>query len=171
MQASDLVVQAVDLLNNDKSLTAADKDAVHALINTCEDDALRDTKAALVALQSIRDNYSDGLQKSLNNLHAEGYDGAPLHDVDSDGVSAAQQTALADIRQVTNQAVVDQMAKVRAAQEALSKAAADLYARTALARPKARPPVPDCPSSGTISRAPSTTSDKFPTTTTSTPGR
>jgi hypothetical protein len=34
---------------------------------------------------------------------------------------------LADIRQVTNQAVVDQMAKVRAAQEALNKAAADLY--------------------------------------------
>lgn len=124
---SDLVVQAVDLLNNDKSLTAADKDAVHALINTCEDDALRDTKAALVALQAIRDGYSDGLQISLNNLHAEGYDGTPLHDIDSDGVSAAQQTALADIRQVTNQAVVDQMAKVRAAQEAVSKAAKDLY--------------------------------------------
>lgn len=124
---SDLVVQAVDLLNNDKSLTAADKDAVHALINTCEDDALRDTKAALVALQAIRDGYSDGLQISLNNLHAEGYDGTPLHDIDSDGVSAAQQTALADIRRVTNQAVVDQMAKVRAAQEAVSKAAKDLY--------------------------------------------
>lgn len=127
---SDLIVQAVNLLNNDKSLTAADRDAVHAFIDTCEEDALRDTKAALAALQSIRNGYSDGLQKSLNSLHAEGYDGAPLHGADADGVappSPAQQAALADIRQVTNQAVVDQMAKVRAAQEALDKAAADLY--------------------------------------------
>ncbi|OBB96607.1 hypothetical protein [Mycobacterium sp. 852002-40037_SCH5390672] len=127
---SDSVADAVNLLNNDKSLTAADKDAVHAFINTCEDDALRDTKSALAALQSIRNGYSDGLQKSLNNLHAEGYDGAPLHGADADGVapaSPAQQAALADIRQVTNQAVVDQMAKVRAAQDAINKAMADVY--------------------------------------------
>jgi hypothetical protein len=127
---SDSVAQAVNLLSNDKRLSAADKEAVHAFINTCEDDALRDTKAALAALQSIRDGYSDGLQKSLNSLHADGYDGAPLHGADVDSVappSPAQQAALADIRQVTNQAVVDQMAKVRAAQEALNKAAADLY--------------------------------------------
>lgn len=127
---SDLVTQAVALLNNDKSLSAGEKDALHALINTCEDDALRDTKAALAALQSIRNGYSGGLEKSLNNLHAEGYDGAPLHAADADGVappSPAQLAALADIRQATNQAVVDQMAKVRAAQEALNKAAADLY--------------------------------------------
>ncbi|HEX5256407.1 MAG TPA: glycohydrolase toxin TNT-related protein [Mycobacterium sp.] len=127
---SDSVVQAANLLNNDKSLSAADKEAVHAFINTCEDDALRDTRAALADLQSIRNGYSDGLQKSLNSLHAEGYDGAPLHGADADSVGPpppAQQAALADIRQVTNQAVVDQMAKVRAAQEALNKAAADLY--------------------------------------------
>lgn len=127
---SDLIGQAVALLDNDKSLSAGEREALHALINTCEDDALRDTKSALAALQSIRNGYSDGLQKSLNALHAEGYDGAPLHGADADGValpSPAQQAALADIRQATNQAVVDQMAKVRAAQEALSKAAADLY--------------------------------------------
>ncbi|OMB91028.1 hypothetical protein [Mycobacterium colombiense] len=127
---SDLVVQAVNLLNNDKSLTAADKDALHAFINTCEDDALRDTKAALAALQTIRNDYSDGLQKSLNSLHAEGYDGAPLHGADADGVappSPAQQAALAEIRQVTKQAVADQLAKVRAARDALNKAAADAY--------------------------------------------
>ncbi|TAM62943.1 hypothetical protein [Mycobacterium sp.] len=127
---SDLVTQAVALLNNDKSLSAGEKDALHTLINTCEDDALRDTKAALAALQSIRNGYSDGLRNSLNSLHAEGYDGAPLHGVDGDGVappSPTQQAALAELRQVTNQAVVDQMAKVRAAQEALNKATADLY--------------------------------------------
>lgn len=127
---SDSVVQAVNLLNNDKSLTAADKDAVHAFINTCEDDAVRDTKAALAALQSIRNGYSDGLKKSLDSLHAEGYDGAPLHGADADGVappSPAQQAALAEIRQVTKQAVADQLAKVRAARDALNKAAADAY--------------------------------------------
>lgn len=126
---SDPVVHAVALLS-DPSLSAADKDAVHAFINTCEDDALRDTKAALAALQSIRNGYSDGLQRSLTNLHAEGYDGAPLHGADADGIappSPDQQAALADIRQATKRAVADQLAKVRAARDALNKAAADLY--------------------------------------------
>jgi hypothetical protein len=129
-QISDFVVQAVDMLNSDKSLSAADKQALHAFINTCEDDAVRDTKEALVALQGIRNGYSDCLQNSLENLHTEGYDGAPLHGVDADGVpepTAAQRDALDRIRQITDQAVVDQMAKVRAAQQALNKAMADLY--------------------------------------------
>lgn len=128
---SDLIGQAVALLNNDKSLSAADQEALHGIINTCEDDALRDTKDAVAALQSIRNGYSDALQKSLNSLHAEGYDGAPLHGADADGVapaSPAQQAALDDIRRATNQAVLDQMAKVRAAQRALDKAMADVYA-------------------------------------------
>ncbi|WP_044487950.1 putative alpha/beta hydrolase [Mycobacterium colombiense] len=127
---SDSVVQAVNLLNNDKSLTAADRDAVHAFIDTCEEDALRDTKAALAALQAIRNGYADGLQKSLDSLHAEGYDGAPLHGADADGVappSPAQQAALGEIRQVITQAVADQLAKVRAARDALNKAAAEAY--------------------------------------------
>jgi len=129
-QISDLVVQAVNMLNTDKSLTAADQQALHAFIDTCEDDALRDTKEALVALQGIRNGYADGLQKSTNNLHTEGYDGAPLHGVDADGVpepTAAQRDALDRIQQITDQAVVDQMGKVRAAQQALNKAMADLY--------------------------------------------
>jgi hypothetical protein len=129
-QISDFVVQAVNMLNNDKTLSAADKEALHAFINTCEDDAVRDTKEALVALQGVRNGYSDGLQKSLDNLHTEGYDGAPLHGVDADGVpepTAAQRDALNRIRQITDQAVVDQMGKVRAAQQALNKAMADLY--------------------------------------------
>ncbi len=128
-QISDEVSHADDMLKHE-NLSAADKDAVHAFINTCEDDALRDTKQALAHLQSIRNGYADGLQKSLNNLHTEGYDGAPLHGVDSDGVpepSAEQQRALAAIRQITDQAVRDQMVKVRAAKAALDKAMADLY--------------------------------------------
>ncbi|WP_322858245.1 hypothetical protein U8D42_21845 [Mycobacterium europaeum] len=129
-EISGLIRQAVAMLQ-DKSLSAADVDALHGLINTCESDALRDTKAALAQLHSIRDGYAGCLQKSLDSLHTDGYDGAPLHGIDSDGVappSDDQQKALANIRRITDQAVVDQMGKVRAAQAALDKAIADLYA-------------------------------------------
>ena len=129
-EISGLIRQAVTMLQ-DRSLSAADTDALHGLINTCESDALRDTKAALAQLQSMRDGYAGCLQKSLDNLHTDGYDGAPLHGIDSDGVappSDAQQNAPANIRRITDQAVLDQMAKVRAAQAALDKAIADLYA-------------------------------------------
>ena len=129
-ELSNLLCQAAAMLQ-DKSLSAADVDALHAFIRTCESDALRDTKAALAQLQSIRNSYSGCLQKSLDSLHTDGYDAAPLHGLDSDGVappSDAQQTALANIRRITDQAVVDQMGKVRAAQAALDKAMGDLYA-------------------------------------------
>jgi hypothetical protein len=128
-EISDLVVHADDMLKHD-NLSAAEQDTLHAFIDTCEDDALRDTKEALAQLLSIRNGYADGLQKSLNNLHTDGYDGAPLHGLDSDGVpqpSAEQQRVLDGIRQITDQAVVDQMGKVRAAKDALDKAMADLY--------------------------------------------
>ena len=129
-ELSNLLCQAAAMLQ-DKSLSAADVDALHAFIRTCESDALRDTKAALAQLQSIRNSYSGCLQKSLDSLHTDGYDAAPLHGLDSEGVappSDAQQTALANIRRITDQAVVDQMGKVRAAQAALDKAMGDLYA-------------------------------------------
>jgi Tuberculosis necrotizing toxin len=129
-ELSNLLCQAAAMLQ-DKTLSAADVDALHAFISTCEGDALRDTKAALAQLQSIRNGYSGCLQQSLDSLHTDGYDAAPLHGLDSDGTappSDAQQTALANIRRITDQAVVDQMGKVRAAQAALDKAMADLYA-------------------------------------------
>ncbi|UXA09158.1 hypothetical protein KXD96_03420 [Mycobacterium sp. SMC-2] len=129
-EISNLISQAAAMLK-DPYLSAADVDALQALIRTCESDAVRDTRDALAQLQSIRDGYSGSLQKSLDGLHTDGYNGAPLHGVDSDGVappSDAQQTALANIRRITDQAVLDQMGKVRAAQLALDKAMADLYA-------------------------------------------
>ncbi|KKC05549.1 TNT domain-containing protein [Mycobacterium nebraskense] len=129
-ELSNLLCQAAAMLN-DPHLSAADAEALHAFVRTCESDALRDTKAALAQLQSIRNGYSGSLQKSLDSLHTDGYDGAPLHGLDGDGVSPpsdAQQTALANIRRITDQAVVDQMGRVRAAQAALDKAMADLYA-------------------------------------------
>jgi Hydrolase N-terminal helical domain/Tuberculosis necrotizing toxin len=128
-QLDNFIGQAVEM-EKDPSLSAADRDALNAFITTCEDDAIRDTKAALGQLQSIRNGYSDDLQKSLSDLRTEGYDPAPLHDVDADASApptGLQISELAAIRQATNRAVVDQMGKIRAAQDALNKAMADLY--------------------------------------------
>lgn len=124
-----LIGQAVEM-EQDPHLSAEDKHTLDALIRNCERDAIDDTKAALVQLNSIRNGYADGLHNSLGNLRTEGYDPQALHDVDADGSpkpSELQLQALADLRRITDQAVVDQMGKVRAAQEALNKAMADLY--------------------------------------------
>ncbi|MGD1256032.1 TNT domain-containing protein [Mycobacterium seoulense] len=125
-----LIGQAVAMEQAD-NVSAEDRHILDALIRNCERDAIDDTKAALAQLNSIRNGYSDGLRNSLSNLRTDGYDPASLHDVDADGSpkpTEAQTRALADLRRITDQAVVDQMGKVRAAQEALNRAMADLYA-------------------------------------------
>ncbi|OBH31401.1 hypothetical protein A9X03_07385 [Mycobacterium sp. E1715] len=125
----DLIGQAV-AMERSGNLSAEDRHTLDALIRNCERDAIDDTKAALAQLNSIRNGYSDGLRNSLTNLRIEGYDPARLHDLDADGSpkpTEAQLQALADLRRSTDQAVVDQMGKVRAAQDALNKAMADLY--------------------------------------------
>lgn len=125
----DLIGQAV-AMEQAGNLSAEDRHTLDTLIHNCESDAIDDTKAALAQLHSIRNGYSDGLRNSLSNLRTDGYDPASLHDVDADGSpkpTEAQLQALADLRRITDKAVVDQMGKVRAAQEALNKAMADLY--------------------------------------------
>ncbi|OBG57981.1 hypothetical protein [Mycobacterium sp. E3339] len=125
----DLIGQAV-AMEQSGNLSAEDKHTLDVLIHNCERDAIDDTKAALAHLNSIRNGYADGLHNSLGNLRTEGYDPARLHDFDADGSpkpTEAQLQALTDLRRITDQAVVDQMGKVRAAQDALNKAMADLY--------------------------------------------
>lgn len=124
-----LIGQAVEMEQNGH-LSAEEKNTLDALIRGCERDAIDDTKAALAQLNSIRNKYADGLHNALGSLRTEGYDPAALHDVDADGSpkpTEQQLQALAELRRMTDQAVVDQMGKVRAAQEALNKAMADLY--------------------------------------------
>ena len=65
-----------------RDLTAADIDALEALIARCEDDAIRDTKAALGQLQTTRDGYSNTLQNALGALHGDGYDPAAIQAVE-----------------------------------------------------------------------------------------
>ena len=72
-ELDNLIGQAVEL-EKDRSLSAADKDALNALITECEDDAVDDTKAALGQLQSTRNGYAATLQSSMASLHTEGYD-------------------------------------------------------------------------------------------------
>jgi hypothetical protein len=125
----DLIGQALDR-EKAADVTAEEKPELDALIGACEEDAIKDTQATLEQIQSTRNGYSDQLQKSLNNLRTEGYDPTVIHGLDSDvppAPSGLQSGELADIRQVTNQAVVDQMGKVRAAQDALNKALATIY--------------------------------------------
>jgi Hydrolase N-terminal helical domain len=127
----DLIGQALDR-EKDVHVTAEEISELDAFVGACEEDAIKDTQAALGQIESTRNGYTDSLQKSLNNLRTEGYDPAAIHGLDSDvgpAPSGLQSGELAGIRQVTNHAVVDQMGKVRAAHDALNKALATLYTK------------------------------------------
>jgi hypothetical protein len=120
----DLIGQALDR-EKDGHVTAEETLQLDAFIGAREEDAIKDTQSTLGQIRSTRNAYIDCLQKSLNNLRTEGYDPAAIHGVDSDvspAPSGLQTGELADIRQVINQAVVDQMGKVRAAHDAINKA-------------------------------------------------
>ncbi|MDA3660377.1 hypothetical protein, partial [Mycobacterium xenopi] len=135
----DRRIGAAEELDRTGNLSAADQEAVDQLINSLELQAIDDTKSTLAQLQSIRAGYSDYLQKSLTNLRTDGYDPTAIQGLDADktkdqvpdGIppSGLEAGELADIKRVTNQAVVDQMAKVRAAQKAIDHALATAYTK------------------------------------------
>ncbi|KZS58377.1 alpha/beta hydrolase [Mycobacterium ostraviense] len=81
-QLDNQIGQAVEL-EKDIHLTNADRAALDALISALEDQAIADTKSALGQLQSIRNGYSDTLQKSLNTLRSDGYDPAGIQALDA----------------------------------------------------------------------------------------
>lgn len=72
-ELDNLIGQAVET-EKKPQLGADDRAALDAFIHACEDDAVRDTRAALGQVQSIRDGYSGSLQNSLATLRADGYD-------------------------------------------------------------------------------------------------
>jgi hypothetical protein len=82
LQELDDLIGEADDMEDDEDLTAADIDALEALIARCEDDAIRDTKAALGQLQTTRDGYSNTLQNALGALHGDGYDPATIQAVE-----------------------------------------------------------------------------------------
>jgi hypothetical protein len=80
-ELDDMIGQAVDM-EKDPKLTTDDRNALNAFINTCEDDAVEVTKRALDHLHSIRNGYSQILQKGQSNLATDGYDPARVWGVD-----------------------------------------------------------------------------------------
>jgi hypothetical protein len=142
----DWIGQAEDLIKQDEQLLAQaeddddiceledDIDRLQQYITNCEHEAIDDTKATLQGLEQIRDQYADGLKKAKANLRTDGLDPNSIYAMDGEAPkpgdvppSGFDAPELADLNRVMNQAVVDQMAKVRAAQKAVDDAAKATY--------------------------------------------
>ena len=142
----DWIGQADDMIKQDQNLLAQaeddddiceledDIDRLEQYINDCEREAIDDTKATLQQLERIRDEYTDGLKRAQANLRTDGFDPNAIEALDGEGLAAgdippsgSEASELADLRRVTNQAVVDQMATVRAAQKAVDDAMGAAY--------------------------------------------
>ena len=134
-QLDDWIGQADTMIKQDQNLLAQvddedDIDRLEQYINDCEREAIDDTKSTLQWLEQIRDQYAGGLKKAKANLRTDGYDPNALLALDGEGhqpgdmpPSGLESQQLIDIRRVMNQAVVDQIAKVLAAQKAIDDAA------------------------------------------------
>lgn len=73
-------------LEDSGDLTPAAEDLVEDHIADLVDEAISETKSAVAQLKSIRNGYSDNLQKSLATLRVQdGYDPAPIQGIDDDG--------------------------------------------------------------------------------------
>jgi hypothetical protein len=138
-QAEDLIKQDEQLLaqaqdDDDVSDIEDDIDRLQQYITDCEHEAIDDTKATLRGLEHIRDQYADGLKKAKAHLRTDGLDPNSIYGMDGEArkpgdvpPSAFDAPELADLNHVLNQAVIDQMAKVRAAQKAVDDAAKAAY--------------------------------------------
>ncbi|MEB3982587.1 alpha/beta hydrolase [Mycobacterium sp. 663a-19] len=82
-QLDDELGQAVEQ-EKDARLTAGDRAALDALISQLEQEAIDDTKSALGQLVSLRDGYSDYLQRATATLRVDGYDAAPVQGLDAE---------------------------------------------------------------------------------------
>ncbi|OBI36265.1 hypothetical protein A5709_16870 [Mycobacterium sp. E1386] len=85
LQLLDKIIGAATQDLQDPALDAKSRSELQSLINDAKADAVDDTRNALHQLNSIRNGYSTTLQKSLGNLHAEGFDPKPLAPVDAQG--------------------------------------------------------------------------------------
>ncbi|WP_204802673.1 hypothetical protein [Mycobacterium riyadhense] len=76
--------EALDL-ENSGHLSAVERSIIDQRTSALEHQAIGDTNATLVQIQSTRTGYSDYLQKSLATLRVDGYDQAPIGDLDASG--------------------------------------------------------------------------------------
>jgi hypothetical protein len=122
-----LEIQLQDIDNRIGMYRQADLD-----ISELEQVAIDDTAGILHQIEKLRDDYAATLQASTTKLLSDGYDRPPLHGPLSPAPTAPDdRSAFEDLIRANNQAVLDAMARVRAAQKALDDAAAKAYAHGA----------------------------------------
>jgi pimeloyl-ACP methyl ester carboxylesterase len=95
-QLDNEIGQALDLEKNGH-LTAAEKSLVDQHITDLENEAIADTKSALGQLESLRNGYSDCLQKSLATLRTDGYDPEVIQGVDAQVQIPPPDTSAEDV--------------------------------------------------------------------------
>lgn len=94
--------------------------------------AIDDTAGILHQIEKLRGDYAATLQASTTKLLSHGYDPAPLHGPLSPAPAVpGDQSAFDDLLRANDQAVLEAMARVRAAQKELDDAAAKAYAHGA----------------------------------------
>ncbi|OMC14952.1 alpha/beta hydrolase [Mycobacterium sp. SP-6446] len=81
-QLDNEIGQAVEAEKNPK-LTAADRSALDALITQLEQEAIDDTKSTLGQVGSLRDGYSEYLQRATATLRTDGYESDLLQALDA----------------------------------------------------------------------------------------
>ncbi|MGC2654961.1 MAG: hypothetical protein WA317_15520, partial [Mycobacterium sp.] len=144
----DWIDWAEDRVEQDeKAIAESDDDEIAELrddeawckdgITACEKEAVEDTKATLHAVTQVRENYSNALQGAEKNLRVEGFNPAAIQALDADAPAdqlpgqvprtGLESGQLNDLQRATDQAVIDQMGKVRAAQDEMNAALRDIY--------------------------------------------
>ncbi len=127
--------RAIAASNDDDEIAELEEDEERCRdgITDCEREAVEDTKATLQQVTQVRETYSKALQGAETNLHAEGFNPVAIQALDADAPedqlpgqvpqTGLESVQLNDLQRATDQAVIDQMARVRAAQKAINDAA------------------------------------------------
>ncbi|MCV7385563.1 TNT domain-containing protein [Mycolicibacter longobardus] len=124
-----LEVQLQDIDNRIGMYQEADLDT-----SELEQVAIDDTAGILHQIEKIRGDYAATLQDSTSRLLSDGYDAAPLYGyrpLSPAPTAPGNQSAFDNLLRANDHAVLDAMARVRAAQKALDDAAAKAYAKGA----------------------------------------
>ncbi|OBK88526.1 TNT domain-containing protein [Mycolicibacter sinensis] len=122
-----LEIQLQDIDNRIGMYQQADLDT-----SELEQIAIDDTAGIPHQIEKLRDDYAGILQASTTKLLSHGYDAEPLRGpLDPAPTAPADQSAFEELLRANDQAVLDAMARVRAAQKELDDAAAKAYAHGA----------------------------------------
>lgn len=105
-------------------LAGSDPQMARTMLDVGREQAVQEVRRAGEQLEGTRSGYAAVLSEASSVLHSEG---APLEIAALPAADPAATQATDDVKRLTDQAVLDQMVKVRSIQSALDKAAADAY--------------------------------------------